>query len=290
MKFSAAAMMTLTTLALILSSVSSTLSIPSAETVPATATEDQHHHSPPLSVYPNMIRIPMHKVPDTEMVNRFLLKERQALLSLHEESFRNTIPGSSSTTTTSSNHVMIQTTSRSRIMTMTDDTAATTMTTALRGSIRTTTPKDESEIIKDYSNAQYYGVVHIGTPPQEFQVIYDTGSSNLWVPEVGCVHCGYKFIHGGKNKYDATLSETYLEDGTDFRIQYGSGEVSGTFEKDTVILAQDIRVEGQMFATIHDAAGMGIACKCMILDGTMIISFMFSLSYWILVSLFFSLP
>jgi len=190
----------------------------------------------------NLIRVPMYKVSDHEFVNQFLEKERQAFISalnLEENSSLN--PG------------------------------AEAQERRLRH--RKLVGKDEGEVIKDYSNAQYYGVVHIGTPPQKFEVIYDTGSSNLWVPEVGCVHCGYKFFNGGKSKYDPARSTTFVKNDTDFAIQYGSGAVTGKFQEDSVTLAKDITVHGQEFAVIHDAKGMGIAYAFGKFDGILGLGF-----------------
>ncbi|KAK2080218.1 hypothetical protein QBZ16_000071 [Prototheca wickerhamii] len=92
---------------------------------------------------------------------------------------------------------------------------------------------------------QYYGEIGIGSPPQLFQVIFDTGSSNLWVPSSKCSYFSIAcYLH---NKYTAEASSTYLEDGRDFAIQYGSGALTGFLSQDSVTLG-DLVVREQTFA------------------------------------------
>ncbi|CAB1110981.1 unnamed protein product [Ectocarpus sp. CCAP 1310/34] len=84
--------------------------------------------------------------------------------------------------------------------------------------------------VMDCENTEYSGVVGIGTPPQEFEVVLDTGSYNLWVTGVSCTEdCDYF------NKYDSALSSTYVEDGRKFSQIYEDGsEASGILSVDTL--------------------------------------------------------
>ncbi|CAG9324705.1 unnamed protein product [Blepharisma stoltei] len=84
--------------------------------------------------------------------------------------------------------------------------------------------------LKNYQSAQYYGPIHLGTPPQEFQVVFDTGSSNLWVPSKFCISPSCLF----HNKYRRDQSNTYESDGTPITIEYGSGKVEGVLSQDKV--------------------------------------------------------
>jgi len=107
--------------------------------------------------------------------------------------------------------------------------------------------------INDYQNAQYYGQASIGTPPQTFNVIFDTGSANLWVPnhKVGLVGLL-------KHKYDSSKSSTYVANGTEFKIQYGSGPVSGIWSEDTISIG-GLPAKNQAFAEVENAGGLGMA-------------------------------
>ncbi|KAG0253870.1 Vacuolar protease A [Actinomortierella ambigua] len=108
--------------------------------------------------------------------------------------------------------------------------------------------------LSNFMNAQYYGEISIGTPPQKFSVVFDTGSSNLWVPSTHCnsIAC---FLH---RRYDSTSSSTFKQNGTEFAIQYGSGSLEGIISNDVLEVA-GLKVKNQDFGESVKEPGLAFA-------------------------------
>jgi hypothetical protein len=116
-------------------------------------------------------------------------------------------------------------------------------------------------VISDFQTAQYYGPITVGTKGDTIRVVYDTGSSNLWVPNSDC--CGIFSTH---NFYHHEKSSSYTANGTKFAIQYGSGPVAGYYSQDRIQIG-DVEVPDYTFAEATDVSGLGVGYSIGKFDG-----------------------
>jgi len=90
------------------------------------------------------------------------------------------------------------------------------------------------------NDVQYYGVVQVGTPGQNFKLDFDTGSSDLWFPSVDVAAAS-----PNQAKFDPSKSSTFQQDGRPWKISYGDGSnSSGILGTDTVTIG-GIQVSNQ---------------------------------------------
>mmetsp|Transcript_30513 Transcript_30513/g.94806 ORF Transcript_30513/g.94806 Transcript_30513/m.94806 type:complete len:499 (+) Transcript_30513:55-1551(+) len=91
---------------------------------------------------------------------------------------------------------------------------------------------------------QYYGEVSVGTPPQTFKVIFDTGSGHLVLPSMFCKSAACK----AHTRYRRTASATARDVDTDgstweggprdsVTVSFGTGEITGVFVEDVICLS-----------------------------------------------------
>ena len=102
-------------------------------------------------------------------------------------------------------------------------------------------PRSSSALL-NFRNIVYTGPLLIGSPPQPFTVVYDTGSADLWVFSSATSVPYTSFNH----YYDRSLSSSYRPNDTRWSIEYGEGEASGHLSVDEVTLAGH-RVKAQVF-------------------------------------------
>ncbi|KAL8167436.1 hypothetical protein V2J09_008935 [Rumex salicifolius] len=104
-------------------------------------------------------------------------------------------------------------------------------------------------------DTQYYGEISLGTPPQAFRVVFDTATSNLWIPSSKCHLSVSCLLH---HKYKSVLSSSYTSTGKSDKIPYGSGYIFGSFGKDSVTVGYMV-VNHQDFAEALQEKSLSLA-------------------------------
>ncbi|KAI8815746.1 aspartic peptidase domain-containing protein [Fimicolochytrium jonesii] len=104
-------------------------------------------------------------------------------------------------------------------------------------------------VIRNNYDTMYYVTIYLGTPPQPFSVVIDTGSSDLFVPSVNCKTCG------NKAKYNPTVSSSAWQTGLKTTTYYGIGSATGTIVKD-VLRIGNLTATDQVFIQADSASNV----------------------------------
>ena len=118
---------------------------------------------------------------------------------------------------------------------------------------RGTGASNEPVVFHDFQDVLYYGSLVVDTPSDEMNVLYDTGSSNLWVPNSDC-------CDGTQVTVSTTITNqnTYVANDSTLRIEYGSGPVSGFSSEDTVN-SDGVSIAKYTFAEVTNVSGLGFS-------------------------------
>ncbi|KAK7023342.1 acid protease [Favolaschia claudopus] len=106
----------------------------------------------------------------------------------------------------------------------------------------------------------YFINVNVGTPPQTFQLVLDTGNADIVVGGMGCIHC----IPGVTALYDPTKSSTAVNKSTPITLRLGSGTIQGVVFTDTISLGSYTVLDAgflqatQMTGGLFDAPTSGL--------------------------------
>jgi len=113
------------------------------------------------------------------------------------------------------------------------------------------TSKNAMEVIH---KTAYWGSILMGTPPQEFKVIFDTGSGNLILPAVGCDMRGCDPHKKFDPKKSSTAKKVVNERGEgSTEISFGTGQISGDYISDKFCVGGSICSEVRFIAANEES-------------------------------------
>ncbi|XP_011266425.2 lysosomal aspartic protease [Camponotus floridanus] len=95
----------------------------------------------------------------------------------------------------------------------------------------------------NFLSIYYSGIITIGTPPQEFTVIFDIRAPYLWIPSKKCNSAACL----NHNQYNSAESSTHIANGTSIHIKNFNAGMEGFLSTDIVKIA-NLSVQNQMFA------------------------------------------
>jgi len=105
------------------------------------------------------------------------------------------------------------------------------------------TDNDSNSKTKVVHKTAYFGEISVGTPPQKFVVVYDTGSGNLLVPGTDCSSHACE-VHDRFNREKSSSAHQMNCDGSeidskgadDLTITFGTGSITGHCLKDKICI------------------------------------------------------
>nr|AAB53228.1 pregnancy-associated glycoprotein 7 [Ovis aries] len=93
--------------------------------------------------------------------------------------------------------------------------------------------------LRNMKDIFYVGNITIGTPPPEFQVVFDSTSSDLWVPSIFWNSSTCSTLVRFKHRQSSTFRTTNKT----FWITYGAGTMKGVVAHDTVRIGDLVSID-----------------------------------------------
>jgi len=101
----------------------------------------------------------------------------------------------------------------------------------------------------------YWGTVKLGTPAQEFKVIFDTGSGNLIIPHKKCYGAGCDSHRKYNPEHSSTAKAITNERGQSATsISFGTGEITGDYYQDKFCIAENLCTDVRFVASTSQSS------------------------------------